>query len=108
MFAEHPIYKIYDHEPRLWGISILSDQQAAGAIMKIIGGFFLWAVIAVVFFRWASAEERNDRRPVVVRTTALPDDLTFETVTEEFERLGPGPTEPVPRGPGQMGDPRMN
>ena len=34
--------------------------------MKIIGGFFLWAVIAVVFFRWASIEERNDRRPTIV------------------------------------------
>jgi putative membrane protein len=109
VFAEHPIYRVYDHDPRLWGISILSDQQAAGAIMKIVGGFFLWVVIAVVFFRWASAEERRDRRPIVRTVVSpLPDDLTFETVTDTFERLGPAPTEPVPRGPGQMGDPRMN
>jgi hypothetical protein len=66
-------------------------------------------VIAVVFFRWASAEERRDRRPIVRTVVSpLPDDLTFETVTDTFERLGPAPTEPVPRGPGQMGDPRMN
>ena len=109
VFAEHPIYKVYDHGPRLWGIGVLSDQQAAGAIMKIVGGIFLWVVIAVVFFRWASIEERKDRRPTIVRTaTPLPDELTFENVSETFERLGPAPTEPVPRGPGQMGDPRLN
>lgn len=109
VFADNPVYKIYDREPRLWGISVLSDQQAAGAIMKIIGGFFLWTVIAVVFFRWASIEERKDRRPTVVRAaTPLPEDLTFEKVSDTFDGLGPAPTEPVPRGPGQMGDPRLN
>jgi putative membrane protein len=108
VFAEHPIYKVYDHDPRLWGIGVLSDQQAAGAIMKIVGGFFLWVVIAVVFFRWASVEERKNRRPTIVTATPLPDDLTFEKVSDTFERLGPAPTEPVPRGPGQMGDPRLN
>jgi putative membrane protein len=108
VFAEHPIYKIYDHEPRLWGISILSDQQAAGAIMKIIGGFFLWAVIAVVFFRWASIEERKDRRRPIVSTPSLPDNLTYERVRDTFERLGPAKPEPVPRGPDQIGDPKLN
>jgi putative membrane protein len=107
-FAENPVYKVYDREPRLWGIGILSDQQAAGAIMKIIGGFFLWAVIAVIFFRWASAEERKDRRVPIVRTPALPDDLTFERVNDTFERLGPAKPEPVPRGPDEIGDPRLN
>jgi putative membrane protein len=108
-FAENPVYKVYDHGPRLWGIGVISDQQAAGAIMKIIGGFFLWTVIAVVFFRWASIEERKDRRPTIVTgPVALPDDLTFESVSETFERLGPATTEPVPRGPDQIGDPRLN
>ena len=109
VFAESPVYKVYDHGPRLWGIGVLSDQQAAGAIMKLVGGFFLWVVITVVFFRWAAIEERKDRRPTIVRTaTPLPDDLTFEKVSDTFERLGPAPTEPVPRGPDQMGDPRLN
>jgi putative membrane protein len=107
-FAEDPVYKVYDHEPRLWGISVISDQQAAGAIMKVIGGFFLWTVIAVIFFRWASAEERRDRRPPIVSTPRLPDDLTFERVSDTFERLGPAKPEPVPRGPDDMGDPKLN
>jgi putative membrane protein len=63
VFAEHPIYKVYDHDPRLWGIGVLSDQQAAGAIMKIVVASSSGVVIAVVFFRWASVEERKNRRP---------------------------------------------
>jgi hypothetical protein len=29
--------------------------------MKIGGGLLLWMVIAVLFFKWHSAEEQNDR-----------------------------------------------
>ena len=35
----------------------------AGLIMKIGGGFLLWAIIAVMFFRWAAAEERAQGGP---------------------------------------------
>ena len=110
VFAESPVYKVYDHPPRMWGISVLSDQQAAGAIMKLVGGLFLWVIITVVFFRWAAIEERKDRRRTVVVTTppAPPDQLTFDSVTDTFERLGPAQSEPVPRGPDQIGDPRLN
>ena len=47
-----PLYRIYATFPRLWGISALTDQQTAGLIMKIVGGLYLWLVIAVIFFRW--------------------------------------------------------
>jgi putative membrane protein len=56
-----PLYHFYEHVPRLWGWTALSDQQIAGLIMKIVGGFFLWIVIAVVFFRWHQREERLER-----------------------------------------------
>ncbi len=58
-FNSRPLYPIYTTFPRLWGISALTDQQFAGLIMKIGGGLYLWAAIAVVFFRWYSDEERN-------------------------------------------------
>lgn len=58
-FNSHPLYKIYATFPRLWGISALTDQQMAGLIMKIVGGLYLWLVIAVVFFRWYESEERR-------------------------------------------------
>jgi putative membrane protein len=57
-FGESPLYKFYAHVPHLFGFSALEDQQAAGLIMKIGAGLLLWLVIAVVFFRWASEEER--------------------------------------------------
>ncbi len=57
-FGSAPLYKFYEHVPHLFGLSTLEDQQAAGLIMKIGAGLLLWMVIAVVFFRWASEEER--------------------------------------------------
>ena len=56
-FADGPVYKLYETFPRLWGISVLGDQQMAGLIMKIGGGLLLWVVITVIFFRWSSREE---------------------------------------------------
>ena len=58
-FNDRPLYGIYAELPRLWGISALTDQQTAGLIMKIVGGLFLWLVIAVIFFRWYESEERG-------------------------------------------------
>src|SRR5580765_6119974 len=56
-FGAHPLYSFYDHVPRLFGISAISDMQVAGVIMKIGVGFTLWVIIAILFFRWYSAEE---------------------------------------------------
>ncbi len=52
-FATGPLYAVYDHQPRMWNVSVISDQQAAGLIMKLAGGFYLWIIITVLFFRWA-------------------------------------------------------
>jgi putative membrane protein len=35
----------------VWGLSVTTDQQLAGAIMKLGGSIFLWTVIVVIFFR---------------------------------------------------------
>ena len=35
--------------------------QSAGLIMKLGGGFYLWTIIAVKYFRWAGEQERADR-----------------------------------------------
>ncbi len=61
VFAEGVVYRHYDTAQRLWDINVLTDQQAAGVIMKLVGGFFLWAVIATIFFRWANKELAKDR-----------------------------------------------
>jgi putative membrane protein len=116
-FAENPVYKVYDRPDRLWGIDVISDQQAAGAFMKILGGFYLWVIITILFFKWAMrhealAERDDENRPrarderfgpatAVVPVSELDDELTFESIAAEFERLGPAPHEPVP---GRAGD----
>jgi putative membrane protein len=56
-FGAHPLYRFYEKVPRLWGISAITDMQVAGVIMKIGVGFTLWVIIAILFFRWYSAEE---------------------------------------------------
>lgn len=58
-FGDHPLYRVYEGFPRLWGISAHTDQLVAGLIMKILGGFILWSVIAVLWFRWWSLEHRE-------------------------------------------------
>ena len=50
-FAEGTVYSAYEVPVRVFGLSIRTDQQLAGAIMKIAGGVFLWTIVVVVFFR---------------------------------------------------------
>jgi len=91
-FAEGSVYPIYDHAQRLWGISVTADQQAAGAVMKVLGGLYLWTLIAIKFFRFSAAQRQTD---AAERRRRFKDDtLTTADVAAEFERLGPPPAEP--------------
>lgn len=56
-FGEHPLYRVYETMPRLWGLSATDDMQLAGLLMKVGAGLLLWSILAVMFFRWASREE---------------------------------------------------
>jgi putative membrane protein len=62
-FASEPIYTFYARGTGVWGISVLTDQQIGGLIMKSASGIVLIAVLAIIFFKWFSDEE-------TVRTTA--------------------------------------
>jgi putative membrane protein len=57
-FGSAPLYRFYAEAPRIWGVSVMSDQTVAGLIMKLVGGLILWVVIAVVFFRWYGEESQ--------------------------------------------------
>jgi len=93
VFAEGVVYRHYDTAERLWGIGVLTDQQAAGVVMKLVGGFFLWAVIVTIFGRWAAAEAAKDEADRKARRRAGTSPLTYEQVTKTFART-PAPTEP--------------
>ena len=59
-FGSAPLYRDYDAFAHLWGLSTLEDQRIAGLIMKIAAGLLLWLLIAVLFFRWAAEEDRDN------------------------------------------------
>ena len=95
-FAEGTVYKHYDQPVRVWGLTPTEDQQIAGAIMKIGGGMFLWAIVVFLFFkRFTSNFERDN---TYVRAGQVPDSeitgndeqpLTYDDVTSAFERSAP-------------------
>ncbi len=58
-FAEGTVYNHYDDGYQMWGITVQSDQQAAGLIMKLIGGFYLWGIIVFKFYIFAREHTRN-------------------------------------------------
>lgn len=67
-FAEEVVYAFYGTAPRIWGLSAIHDQQTAGLLMKVLGGFIMWGWIFVAFFKWANRSEAgllpNDFQPV--------------------------------------------
>jgi len=89
-FADGAVYKAYDIPQRLGGISVTSDQQVAGLIMKLAGGTYLWILIAVIFFTWASRHDEADRRG---ETLSERDVLTWDRVKAEFDETR-APVEP--------------
>ena len=94
IFATGVVYRHYDITDRLWGIDVLADQQAAGAIMKLLGGFILWAIILVVFTRWAKTEmgADDDAREERERIDRV-EPLTYDQVSTAFAAT-PAPPDP--------------
>ena len=95
-FAEGAVYSSYDHLPRMWGLSVADDQQMAGLIMKLVGGFYLWGIITVKFFRWSSSDRDYvpGSKPRKVIAAVEQPVLTWQDVERELERAGPAPREP--------------
>ena len=74
--AEEVLYQGYNTPIRLWGVSVQNDQQLAGIVMKVISGFYLWSIIAGIFFKWSlgSRGERQKYRGKLVTTPPVLDD----------------------------------
>jgi len=99
-FAEGPVYKHYDTPVRVWGVSVISDQQAAGGIMKLGGSVFMWGVIIFIFFKRFMAGfynqqsyNRSNRMPDA-EVTGTDEPLTFSEVEAAFNRTRPAPENP--------------
>ena len=110
-FAQTTVYDAYDTPLRLWGVTVANDQQVAGLIMKIVGGLYLWTIIAAVFFRWSARQRAADGAQAAGAAEAtegdgaaenglgavpqavpgVPGTLTYSEVVEAFERAGEPP-----------------
>ena len=88
-FAEGVVYEAYDTDTNLWGINPTDDQQLAGAVMKVVGGFYLWTLIAIRFFRHVSGQRQADLDARVNRSR-----LTYDDVKAAFDAAGEAPKEP--------------
>ncbi len=66
--AEGVVYSGYDIPERLWGVSVTTDQQVAGLIMKLGGTFYIWGLITVLFFRWTASSGDLDPSPRHIRS----------------------------------------
>jgi putative membrane protein len=84
-FAEGTVYKHYDTPVRVWGLSVATDQQLAGAIMKIGGSIFLWSIVIFMFFKRFVGNFNAEQN--YVRDTTL----TYEQVEQAFESTPPAP-----------------
>jgi putative membrane protein len=86
-FADNAVYKSYDQPVRVWGLSVVHDQQLAGAIMKTGGGIFLWAIIIFLFFKRFVASS-FDYGNTYRRTNPIPDaELTGDDSVDTEEPL---------------------
>jgi putative membrane protein len=90
--ADNPLYRAYERGSyRLGGLNVIQDQQAAGLIMKLGGGFYLWAIIIYLFFQWSSRNQEAERRHITVTEQQV---LTFDQVEQQFAHSEP----PAPQG----------
>ncbi len=101
--AQGVLYSDYNKPDRLWGISVTSDQQAAGLFMKLGGGVFLWVIIVIIFFRWSATQDQGTsaRRVVLddeghIVSVEDAETLTYDQVSRAFQTSGPPPREAAP------------
>lgn len=66
------LYTPYTNSPRIWGISLATDQQLAGLMMWVLTSVFYLLIITVIFFRWADAEEAKERGVIASVSPADP------------------------------------
>jgi cytochrome c oxidase assembly factor CtaG len=61
VLAPRPLYQIQALRSAEWGLTGLQDQQIAGAVMWVVGGFAYVVAGAWLFARWLEAADRAER-----------------------------------------------
>jgi putative membrane protein len=83
-YGETVLYTVYDRDPRMWGVTVLEDQQAAGLFMKVVGTFYLWGIITSIFVRWSIRHEQAERAGVLVSEREV---LTWDEAKRELDHI---------------------
>lgn len=73
--AEGPVYRSYIRTGKIWGMDTIYDQQIAGAIMKLGEAAVLWVLIGVIFIRFATRAQEDDRRRGIELDRRAPADI---------------------------------
>jgi putative membrane protein len=61
IFAIGPFYTTYALAPRLFGLSVIADQQLGGGILAVPGNVIDMIIMSLVFFGWVNQIERLQR-----------------------------------------------
>lgn len=94
--ADAAVYDTYERVGRVWGMTTVADQQIAGALMKLGEAAVLWVLIGIIFIRWATQTQADDRNRGIALDRRAPeaDRLLWEDVQRELETAPPAPPEP--------------
>ncbi len=104
-FAEGSVYNHYDTHVRVGGISVLSDQQAAGGIMKLGGSIYMWGIIIYIYFKRFMKgffEDQSYSKKSIPEAEIVGNEkpLLYEDVERAFEQTRPAPENPpTPQSP---------
>jgi putative membrane protein len=104
-FADRAVYSSYDIPFRAFDISVRTDQQAAGVLMKLGAGGGLWVAITIMFFKWAFSSlreeeemDRLDREEAAAAAAGAAGaegsadaTLTYDEVSRRFAASTPAP-----------------
>jgi len=63
VIAPRPLYAVHAAGEAAWGMTPIEDQQLAGLVMWIPGGFVYLTAISYLFLMWLRSAERRTRRP---------------------------------------------
>jgi len=84
--GNRPFYNFYAQAPRLWGISALTDQQWAGAVMFGAGNIIFFLPITIVFLRMFGDPEQDETTLPLSSGNASPgNDLVPSNPQEEAD-----------------------
>jgi putative membrane protein len=64
LWSGHAFYSPYEHAPRTWGLSPLTDQRAGGGLMLVEMSVVVALVAGWLGLRWLREAERRQRRVV--------------------------------------------